>query len=38
VSRTGISCSFRSLMIFSASVNPPLPPSSIFGSFLAFVF
>jgi hypothetical protein len=22
---------------FSASVNPPLPPSSVFGSFLAFV-
>jgi hypothetical protein len=23
--------------IFSASVNPPLPPSSVFGSFLAVV-
>jgi hypothetical protein len=23
--------------IFSTSVNPPLPPSSVFGSFLAFV-
>ena len=22
---------------FSASVNPPLPPSSVFGNFLAFV-